>query len=312
MDWYIDTSDYAQVSDLRREFASYLTRHAAPEQDIPSAELAFSELLTNAAQHASGPAWVSVDWNNRLPSVSVYDMGSEFSIDPERLPSSTGGRGLAIATSLAMDLEIKAREHGGTRVNATFQIERAAPIQHDPPRRPLASLPAAEEAGPDGFERESFLRALVVQLAQAVESREGPAAAEELIAQVGIDVGSNMEQEYRRAIDGDSVTLDSEQLTECFVRLKHAIDGDFYPVEVTPERIVLANRQCPFGDAVKRAPALCRMTSSVFGGIAANNAGEATVLLEERIAVGDHQCKVVVHLGPTSAEQPGNRYQSPT
>lgn len=311
MDWYIDTSDYAQVSDLRREFASYLSRHAAPDQDVPSAELAFSELLTNAAQHATGPAWVSVDWTESLPSVSVYDMGADFSIDPKRLPSASGGRGLAIATSLAMDLKIKARQHGGTRVDATFQVERAEPMQHDPPRRPLASLPSADEAGPEGFDRESFLRALVVQLAQAVESKEGPGAAEELIAQVGIDVGSNMEQEYRRAIDGETVTLDAEQLTECFVRLKHAIDGDFYPVEITPDRIVLANRRCPFGDAVQRAPALCRMTSSVFGGIAANNAGAATVLLEERIAVGDHQCKVVVHIGPASASQLGNRYQAP-
>ena len=52
-----------------------------------------------------------------------------------------------------------------------------------------------------------------------------------------------------------------------------------------------------FGDAVKAAPALCRMTSSVFGGIAARNRADgAAVVLEERISVGDPGCRVVVHL----------------
>ncbi len=85
------------------------------------------------------------------------------------------------------------------------------------------------------------------------------------------------------------------------MRLKHAIDGGFSVVEVTDERIVLANTRCPFGDAVRRAPALCRMTSSVFGGIAARNSdGEAAVVLEERIAVGDPGCRVVVYLGASA------------
>ena len=39
------------------------------------------------------------------------------------------------------------------------------------------------------------------------------------------------------------------------------------------------------------------MTSAVFGGIAANSHGEATVTLEERIAVGDPGCRVVIQLG---------------
>jgi hypothetical protein len=39
------------------------------------------------------------------------------------------------------------------------------------------------------------------------------------------------------------------------------------------------------------------MTSSVFGGIAARNTGGAVVQLEERIAVGDPQCRVTVWLG---------------
>ena len=59
---------------------------------------------------------------------------------------------------------------------------------------------------------------------------------------------------------------------------------------------MLGNRTCPLGDVVKRAPGLCRMTSSVFGGIAPRNAGGASVVLEERIAVGDPECRVAVWL----------------
>jgi len=88
-----------------------------------------------------------------------------------------------------------------------------------------------------------------------------------------------------------------EQLGHCFVRLKHAIDGGFSVVEASADQIVLENTRCPFGDSVLRAPALCRMTSSVFGGIAArNSADDVSVLLEERIAVGDPGCRVVVSL----------------
>jgi len=68
-------------------------------------------------------------------------------------------------------------------------------------------------------------------------------------------------------------------------------------VEVMPERIVLVNSRCPFGAEVQHSPSLCRMTSAVFGGIAARNADEAAVSLDERIAVGDPGCRVVVHLG---------------
>lgn len=98
--------------------------------------------------------------------------------------------------------------------------------------------------------------------------------------------------------------LDPEQLTECYLRLKHAIEGRFHVIEVTEDRIVLGASRCPFGDVVQRAPALCRMTSAVFGGIAANSHGEARVVLEERIAVGDPECRIVVHLGPAAAPSP--------
>ena len=151
------------------------------------------------------------------------------------------------------------------------------------------------------YGRESFLRALVVQLAQTVELVDGPGAADVMVAQVGTDVGGRMEEAYRSShrVDGD---LDIDQMAELFVDLKRAIGGGFSVVEVHDDRIVLENGACPFGDAVKRAPALCRMTSSVFGGIAARNRGGSAVHLQERIAVGDRECRVTVWLRQPPAE----------
>ena len=110
-----------------------------------------------------------------------------------------------------------------------------------------------------------------------------------------------MEGEYRHAPDVVG-RLSPEQVGECLVRLRTAVDGGFSVVEASAQRIV--HRRCPFGAVVQQAPALCRMTSSVFGGIAARNSphGQAAVVLEERIAVGDPHCRVVVHLGGAPSE----------
>ncbi len=145
-----------------------------------------------------------------------------------------------------------------------------------------------------------------MQLAEAVERNEGPDAAAAAIAQVGADVGGRMEDEYRR-VEGIVGDLDSAQIADLYVRLKAALDGDFYVIEADAERIVLGSRACPFGEVVRRAPGLCRMTSSVFGGIAARNTGGASVVLEERIALGDPECRVVVWLRGARRGRVGRR-----
>ena len=78
--------------------------------------------------------------------------------------------------------------------------------------------------------------------------------------------------------------------------LKRRIQGDFYIIEESDDKIVLGNRACPFAEKVIGRPALCMMTSNVFGGIAAENLGYAKVVLEETIAQGHSACRVVVHL----------------
>lgn len=316
MDWYLDGHQPDGPAVLRREIAAYLARHAAEGTDPSAAELIVAELLGNAARHATGPIWVSLTWSTAQPELVVSDLGPGFEPDP-RLPNdplAEGGRGLFLVNRMADDMAVAARRGGGAVVRATLPVRRAATPSYDPPRRRLGVLPVLEEARPEGgFGTESFLRALVVQLAKVVEEREGPATSESIVAQVGTDVGGQMEEEYRAACKVVG-RLTVDQMAACLVRLKQAIGGGFYPVEVTPERLVLATDSCPFGDVVRRAPALCRMTSSVFGGIAARNSpAGAAVLLEERIAVGDPGCRVVVWLDADHPDVPAgaHRYLPP-
>jgi anti-sigma regulatory factor (Ser/Thr protein kinase)/predicted ArsR family transcriptional regulator len=300
MDFYFDATDADAAQNLRRELAAYFARHAEPGSDLDGAELAASELLTNAVRHAPGPAWVHLDWSERRPRMEVHDLGPGFELRPElpEDPLARGGRGLFIASHVTEELAAAAKRAGGSKVTAVMPIERALEQNHDPAATYPDALPSSEEAGADGsFGRDAFLRALVVELARAVERRQGPDAVDAAVAQVGASVGGRMEEEYRRArnIVGE---LSPAQIAELYVRLKAAIGGDFYVIEADGEKIVLGNRRCPFGDVVMRAPGLCRMTSSVFGGIAARNTGGSAVVLEERIAVGDPECRVIVWLGP--------------
>ncbi|MBB4664197.1 methanogen output domain 1-containing protein [Conexibacter arvalis] len=299
MDWYLDGSTPEAVTDLRHEIVGYLRRHADPGSDLPGAELAVSELLSNVVQHAPGPAWAQIDWSGERAVLAVHDLGRGFDPVaelPEDLLQPGGGRGLFVASNVSGWMTVAAKRAGGSRVTVELPVARVPERDLDPPRQRAGALPSPGQAEADGsFGKEAFLLALVVQLAAAVERNEGPDAAEAAVAQVGADVGGRIEEEYRRA-RGIVGELPPTQIADLYVRLKAAIDGDFYVVDVDEDRIVLGNRACPFGDVVRRAPGLCRMTSSVFGGIAARNTGGATVVLEERIALGDPECRVVVWL----------------
>jgi anti-sigma regulatory factor (Ser/Thr protein kinase)/predicted ArsR family transcriptional regulator len=309
LDWLLTPTTGTAAAALRTELTAFLRRHAQEPDDVDDAALVVSELVGNAVQHAAGPVWVSLDWSHTHPLLTVHDLGPVFDLDQSTLPDTANerGRGLWLVSQLAKDLDVVAKRGGGKKVQAVLRVARRVEPSFDPLRRHLNPLPAAGEAGPSGFGREAFLRALVVEIARTAEATHGPAMVEQMVAEVGATVGGQMEEEYRRAREVVG-RLTPEQVSDCYLRLKAAIDGDFYVISVSPDTIVLGNRRCPFGDTVRQAPALCRMTSSVFGGIAARNHGDAVVLLDERIAVGDPECRVTVLLGDSARNNPGGHH----
>lgn len=159
----------------------------------------------------------------------------------------------------------------------------------------------------------SFLQAFIVQGIRVGES--GCAHCEgssDHVVQVGLATSRCLEEVARGHL-GYSGAVDADQYAGLITEVKNRIGGQFEQVPGDVGSVRVISHRCPFGDLVKEAPELCRMTSSVFGGIAAQQGSEgATVLLEERIAIGDPGCRVVVHLGSTpEGEARGHFYASP-
>jgi predicted ArsR family transcriptional regulator len=154
---------------------------------------------------------------------------------------------------------------------------------------------------PIPLNRDLFLRTLIRQLAGTLEDVVGLNEASGFVSVVGQTVGEEMNKDYKIAFGTEN--LSRAQVADVLVDLKRRIEGDFFIIEESDEKIVLGNRACPFGDKVTDRPSMCMMTSNVFGSIAAQNLGYAKVELQQTIARRDPGCRVVVYLAQTSESE---------
>lgn len=170
-----------------------------------------------------------------------------------------------------------------------------------PDRSDLASLHVP-------LERDVFLRTLLRHLAGTLQEVVGLDEAAGFVSVVGQRIGDEINSAYTSALSVEQLTRG--QVADVLVDLKRRIQGDFFVIEQDDEKIVLGNRACPFAEKVIGRPALCMMTSNVFGSIAAQNLGYAKVAIERAIARGDSGCRVVVYLKPTdvSHQAEGREY----
>jgi anti-sigma regulatory factor (Ser/Thr protein kinase) len=58
MDRVLEGQQPEAVGVLRRELMAYVRRHGDPGSDFAGAEVIVAELVSNASEHAPGPAWV--------------------------------------------------------------------------------------------------------------------------------------------------------------------------------------------------------------------------------------------------------------
>ena len=167
--------------------------------------------------------------------------------------------------------------------------------------RPLSALEVP-------LDRDVFMRTLLRELSGTLQDVVGIDEASGFVSVVGQRMGDQLNENYKSALQVSR--LNREQVAEVLVDLKKRIAGTFYVIEEDDEKIVLGNRDCPFGDKVLGRPAMCMMTSNVFGVIAAENLGYAKVVLQETIAEGHGQCRVVVYLKPADGgnEAAGREY----
>ncbi len=146
------------------------------------------------------------------------------------------------------------------------------------------------------LERDLFMRKMLRELTGTLESVVGMDDAAGYISTVGTAMGRWIDEQYRSALGVEH--LDVEQVAKVFVDLKGRIGGDFYIISIDGEKIVVGNRDCPFGDMAHDRPSMCMMTSNVFGRLAADNLGYARVELHDTIALRATECRIVVHLTP--------------
>lgn len=151
------------------------------------------------------------------------------------------------------------------------------------------------------LERDVFTRTLIRELAGTLQEVVGLDEASGFVSVVGQRMGRQINDDYKAALGTSRLT--SEQVADVLVDLKRRIQGDFYIIEQDEEKIVLGNRACPFAEKVLGRPAMCMMTSNVFGSITADNLGYAKIELQETIAEGYPGCRVVVHLQSTPAAE---------
>ena len=147
------------------------------------------------------------------------------------------------------------------------------------------------------LERDVFLRELIRELAGTLQDVVGTKQAAGFVSVVGQRIGDKISDQYRAALEVSQ--LDREQVAAVLVDLKKRIQGTFYLIEESDEKLVFGNGKCPFEEKVIGRPSMCMMTSNVFGAIAAENLGYAKVELQKTIAEGHNECRVVVYLKPT-------------
>lgn len=153
-----------------------------------------------------------------------------------------------------------------------------------------------------------FLQTFVLELMDVCEEA-GISQTEQVIERIARSAGRFFEEAFR-AEHGLAEALDLEGYADLIVGLKNKIGGHFSLVSSGADCVRVVSSRCPFGEGVRNAPELCRMTSSVFGGIAARNFGYARVVLEKRIALGDEGCAVAVYLDRAAAgERQGIDYR---
>ncbi|EGV17865.1 sigma 54-interacting transcriptional regulator [Thiocapsa marina] len=158
----------------------------------------------------------------------------------------------------------------------------------------------------------AFLQSFVSEIAKAMDRAECPSCAAHLeqIEQIGLTAGVCLEEKAREVL-GSPRPMDRDHYADLIVEIKNQIGGRFSRASGEAGTVRVVNSRCPFGEQVKHAPSLCRMTSSVFGGIAARHFGYAKVELRQTIAGGDGSCDVCIYLDPQlAARNEGTEYRA--
>jgi serine/threonine-protein kinase RsbW len=277
MDWALDTRVGISTSALADEVLAHLQRHALDPETIDLAGPMVSSMLMELPE---GSFWVSLDWEGQQPALRIA------LLEDDRLP------GESIASGVT-----RAHEEGGRtpdrRTGAIAWHSAVLPVSR-PLEPPLDPVPR-QVGEPAEISAVSALGVIADELAAG-------RSVEEAAARTGVTLAGSVARQNTPEPDAGAIAKE-------FIEAEAQLGGQFHLVSVDGRRAVLGNRGCPFGAAAR--PGLCRFTSALAGSLAARAAGGAEITLDERLVLGDHQCRLIIDLGPPSGRPTSHPYTWP-
>lgn len=278
MDWCLDTRIPGAAARAELELAAHLARHALDPVLVELARAVVHHFLDELPPTA---LWLNLDWEDSAPLLSARPLAD--------LPPGVPLLGAPLAPGLTAAEREVARleaEDGVVFAARRLDVVRGPEGDLDPGPADPASIPSGYPA------------------ALAILFGGGTVQGWDLectAARAGSTLAARAASEERPTHPG--------QVADAFIAAERELGGEFDVVSLREDRLVLGCRRCPFGTAPP--PAMCRFTSALAGGLAARAGGSADVVLDERIALGDSQCRVAVDLGARSGRPTAHHYRWP-
>ena len=275
MDWCVDTREPGALAAAEAAVGAHVGRHVLSP---PLVELARPIVREALAQGPPGCRWVHLDWEDQLPRLEVR------SLPDGPMPGSVVAPGVTAAQEDVVAL--LDRHAAAPAVSAVLEA----------PRPPESHLDPGPVAGATPSEGPGHVAGLLAAALSSGLDMPGAAAA----------AGASRAAQYLATHEPPT---SAAEVARAVVSIEEELGAGFHIVSADDRRAVLANRRCPFGPSTPGS--LCRFTSALAGTLAARAGGAAEITMDERLALGDHQCRMVVDLEPPAVRPTSHRYSWP-
>lgn len=134
---------------------------------------------------------------------------------------------------------------------------------------------------------------------------------ERMYRSIGVQLGRQVCERYR-LVHGLSRPLSSKrEYGRCLQSLEESLGWPCRATEEAADWVRFEIAQCPFGSGASSATDFCRLTSGLFGGVAADQFGYAKVCLQRGQGIPPRNCCITVYIRHTdeSAAVEGDVYQ---
>lgn|GEM_PF-519508 len=273
MDWCFETGAPRARAKVQDRVLDHLQRHSLDPLAVRRARELIDGLLGEVAALGS-LAWLGLRWEESTAYLEARGC-TPGDLELAGLGGTDLGDGVVAAHGIYETLP--------DVFSSTDVIRLALPVSR-PREADVDPLPLRL---PDGVTPRAFAGTVAAAMAEITGRGRSPLEA-------AASSGAAFAASLAETSPPPPTPLD---VARAFVEFEAEAGGDFRVVEAADDRVVVCNNRCPFGPGVTGIPELCRSTSALLGSLAARTFGESTVLVEESIALGDPQCRLVLSTG---------------